>query len=186
MSSALQATMTLEAFLAWEEAQPLRYEFDGFQVRAMTGGTAAHARIQRNMLAALASRLRGGQCEVFGSELKLALADSVRYPKAFVICSRVPGKATHVTDPVVVFEVVSPSSSRTDRIVKPREYGATPSIQRYVILEQDTQAATVFSREHGGWDARVIEGDVAIAMPEIGISVPLAELYEGVELVPFE
>jgi Uma2 family endonuclease len=178
--------MTLEAFLAWEDAQPLRYEFDGFQVRAMTGGTAGHSRIQRNLLAALGSRLRGGPCEVFGSELKIVVADSVRYPDLFVICSRAPDKATYVTDPVAVFEVIGPSTAGVDRIVKAREYGATPSIQRYVILEQDGQAATVSGREHDGWDARVIEGDVELAMPEIGISVPLAELYEGVVLVPYE
>ena len=57
------------------------------------------------------------------------------------------------------------------------------SRERYVILEQDRQAATVFSRDHGGWAGHVLAGEVDLAMPEIGISVPLADLYEGVELV---
>ncbi len=53
MKLALRKPMTLEEFLAWEEGQPLRYEFDGFQPVAMTGGTFIHAAIQRNLLFAL-------------------------------------------------------------------------------------------------------------------------------------
>ena len=59
-------------------------------------------------------------------------------------------KTTVIRDPVVVFEVLSESTSRTDRIEKLREYGATPSIQRYIILEQDTIAATVYVRKGYG------------------------------------
>ena len=51
-----------------------------------------------------------------------------------------------------------------------------------MILEQDRQAATVFSRDHGNWAGHVMAGEMDLAMPEIGISIPLAELYTGVEL----
>ena len=56
-----------------------------------------------------------------------------------------------VREPVVVFEVLSESTSRTDRIEKLRDYGATPSIQRYVMLEQNQIAATVFYRDGSRW-----------------------------------
>jgi Uma2 family endonuclease len=183
MSTAMRQTMTVEAFLDWEESQPTRYEFDGFRPHAMTGGSADHSRVQRNLIMALGSRLRGGPCEAFGSELKILVAGSVRYPDAFVTCSPVQGKAPFVTDPVVVFEIISPSTSGVDRIIKNQEYRDTPSIQRYVILEQDRQAATVFSRDHGDWAGHLIADDAELAMPEIGISIPLEELYTGVELV---
>ena len=88
---------------------------------------------------------------------------------------------TIVPEPVVVFEVLSPTTSRTDRIEKLREYQATASIQRYVILEQDSIAATVFSRMGADWIARALtEGDV-LRMPEIGIELGLAEIYVDVE-----
>ena len=182
MSTALHRPMTVEAFLEWEEGQPTRHEFDGFQPRAMTGGSADHSRVQRNLIMALGSRLQGRPCEAFGRELKILAAGSVRYPDAFVTCSPVKGKATLVEDPVVVFEIISPSTSGVDRIIKNQEYRDTPSIQRYVILEQDRQAATVFSRDHGDWAGHLLAGDTALAMPEIGVSIPLAELYAGVEL----
>ena len=182
MSTALRQPMTLAAFLDWEDSQPIRYEFDGFRPCAMTGGSVNHSRVQRNLIAALTLRLRGSSCEPFGSELKLQVAGSARYPDAFVTCSPAQGKATFLTDPVVVFEIISPSTSGVDRIIKNQEYRDTPSIRRYVILEQDRQAATVFSRDHGDWAGHVIAGEVDLAMPEINISVPLAELYTGVEL----
>jgi Uma2 family endonuclease len=181
MSIALRAPMTLAAFLDWESRQPVRYEFDGFHPVAMTGGSAAHAGIQRNLILALGTRLRGGPCQVFGSDLKIRAADAIRYPDAFVVCAPVPPDATVVTAPTVVFEVISPSTSGTDRIVKNREYRDTPSIQRYVILEQASIAATVHTRSGGAWAVDFLVGaEAELAMPEIGIAVPLAELYDGV------
>lgn len=179
MSAALQHTMTLAEFLDWENRQPLKYEFDGFQPVAMTGGTAAHAFIQVNLIRALGNRLRGGPCRAVGSELKIQVAGRIRYPDAFVVCALVPVDATVVTEPVIVFEILSASTSDTDRIEKNREYRDTPSIQRYVILEQTLQAATVFSRDRDDWVGHILIGDVDLPLPEIVATVPLQELYEG-------
>jgi Uma2 family endonuclease len=68
MSAALKAPMTLEAFLDWESRQEIKYEFDGFQPVAMTGGIWNHSAIQANIIAALRSRLRGGPCRIVGSD----------------------------------------------------------------------------------------------------------------------
>ena len=62
MNVALGRTRTVEPFLAWEDRQALRYEYDGTAIRAMTGGTAAHAPVQRNLLYSLTGRLRGKPC----------------------------------------------------------------------------------------------------------------------------
>ncbi len=87
MSVAVRRPMTMEAFLAWEEGQELRWEFDGFAPTAMTGGTAGHSAIQRNLVAALTPRLRGNPCQVYTADLKIRTAGSIRYPDAFVVCS---------------------------------------------------------------------------------------------------
>ena len=181
MGTALRKPMTLREFLVWEERQELRYEFDGFQPVAMTGGTAEHSLIQGNLINALLNRLRGGPCRAHGSDLKIGVAGRIRYPDAFVVCSPVPRGATVITEPVVVFEILSASTSVLDRVVKNEEYRDTPSIQRYVILEQLRQAATVFSRQDDDWVGHIATGDAELAMPEIGIKLPLAELYQDVE-----
>jgi Uma2 family endonuclease len=184
MNLALRKPMTLAEFLEWEAQQPLRYEFDGFQPVAMVGGTAAHSRIQGNLALALISRLRGRPCQFHGSDLKIEVAGSIRYPDGFVVCSPIANTSTVVTDPVVIFEVLSPSTSGRDRVTKNREYQATPSVQRYVMLEQDRIAATVFARINGDWAGHLLLDDAILKMPEIGIEVPLAEFYEGLELAP--
>jgi Uma2 family endonuclease len=97
------------------------------------------------------------------------------------VFARVAHGATVVNDPAVVFEILSPSTAMVDRIVKNQEYRDTPSTRRYVMLEQDQQAATIFARAGDDWVGHVVSGDVVLDMPEIGIAVPLAELYEGVE-----
>ncbi len=174
--------MTVAEFLDWEEKQELRWEFDGFEPVAMTGGTMAHATIGDNIRFALRSRLSGSPCRARGPALKIEVAGRLRYPDAFVVCTPVSPQSSVVTDPVVVFEVLSESTSRIDRITKLREYSATPSIQRYVILEQDAIAAMVFVRKGSDLVAEALTAADVLHMPEIGIEIPMAEFYEGIEL----
>jgi Uma2 family endonuclease len=180
MSLALRKPITLADFLLWEERQPLRYEFDGLDPVAMTGGTRAHADIQANLTAALRTRLRGKPCQFYGSDLKIRTAgDHIRYPDGFVTCTGGENASTMVSDPVVIFEVLSPSTAATDRITKAREYQAMPSVQRYVMLEQDRIGATVYTRASGDWKHQILIEDSILALPEIGVELPLTELYEG-------
>ena len=181
MNVALRQRMTLQQFLAWEERQELRYEFDGFSPVAMTGGTAGHEIICLNLTASLLARLRGKPCRPYGSNLKIEVMGRIRYPDAFVACGPVARSSTVITDPVVIFEVLSESTARTDRIDKNREYASTASVRRYVMLEQDQIAATVFERVGDAWVGGILAADDTIRMPEIGIEIPLAELYEGLD-----
>ncbi|WP_284947082.1 Uma2 family endonuclease [Acidisoma cladoniae] len=183
MNVALRTGITIDQFLAWEHRQELRYEFDGFQPVAMPGGTEAHAGIQRNLIIALGTRLRGQPCRPYGSELKIEVAGRIRYPDAFVICTPVPPRSTVVQDPVVVFEILSAGTAHTDVVTKNAEYRATPSIQRYVILTQTDAGATVFSRKGEDWVAEIVQADDVLRLNEIGIEIPLAEIYADIALV---
>ena len=181
MNLALRKPMTLAEFLEWEERQPLRYEFDGIGPVAMTGGTYGHSTIQGNLATAVGGRLRGKRCRFHGSHLKFQVAEGhVRYPDGMVLCSPIDRTATVVYDPVVVFEVLSPSTARDDRIVKAREYQATPSVQRYVMLEQDGVSATVYARSGETWTHEILIADSILSLPEIDVELPLAELYDGI------
>jgi len=186
MNIPLRKPMTLAEFLEWESKQELRHEFDGIQPIAMAGGTFAHATIQANLAVSLTTRLRGKPCRFVGSDLKIEVAGSARYPDGIVVCSPVANSATIVNDPVVIFEVLSPSTASTDRTIKAREYQATPSVQRYVMLEQDRVAATVYARTDGEWNVQILLKDALLSMPEIGVEIPLPEFYEGLDLTPPE
>jgi hypothetical protein len=91
-------------------------------------------------------------------------------------------RSTVVSDPVVIFEVLSESTARTDIVTKNHEYAATPSVMRYVILAQDEIGGVMFERIGGDWIGHVLGTDAVLRIPEIGIEVSLAEFYEGVDL----
>jgi Uma2 family endonuclease len=177
--------MTRDEFLTWAEVQRARYEFDGFVPVAMTGGTVGHSRIIRNIHAAPGSRLKGSGCEPLGPDAGVAtVGDAVRYPDALVTCTRAQSTDRLVPGVVVVFEVLSPSSGRVDRIEKLLEYRAVPTIRRYVILEYSGAGMTVHTRANGEapWTTTALTGDDVLSMPEIGIDVPVAAFYEGTDL----
>jgi len=190
MADALAQPMTLESFLAWEERQELRYEFDGFRPIARTGGTYAHARIQTSLLRCLGDRLDGKPCKAVGSQLKVQTANGIRYPDAFIIGSPIPLNATVAHDPVIIFEILSPSTANDDLGAKKAEYQDLASVQSYIVLQQTHRSAQVFRRvgetiaddeKSGEWIFEFVVGpDAMIALPEIGVTIPLAEIYDGV------
>ena len=110
MSAALKP-LTLDEFLAWERAQPARYEFDGVQPVAMTGGSRAHSRVGTRLVVALGSRVRP-PCEPFGPDLKVPAIGRIRYPVASVVCGA-SDETSDLVEPTVVCEVVSPTTELT-------------------------------------------------------------------------
>ena len=182
MNVALRPPMTVDEFLAWEREQELRYEFDGFAVHAMNGGTLAHSMIATNLVLLLQGRFQSGPCKAFRGDVKILVAGRVRYPDAVVTCSPIATDSDIVPEPVVVFEVLSTGTASVDRVSKNAEYRATPSIQHYVMLEQKRMAATVFSRRGDAWLGVLLIGDVALELPAIGVEVPLSALYTGLDV----
>lgn len=182
MNVALRKPMTQDEFFAWAEAQDGRYEFDGFQPVAMTGGSRTHARIGLNIAAELRERLRGTPCEPFGPDAGVqTVGRAVRYPDCAVSCAPDGDRDHLVSNPVIIFEVVSPSSIREGRILKPNEYAAVPTIRRYVIVEQTVIGATVLWREGDEpWRFQTLKAGDTLALPEIGIKLPLDSFYERV------
>jgi Uma2 family endonuclease len=174
MSASLKP-LTVDEFLAWERAQELRFEFDGIQPVAMTGGSLAHNRVTTRLTVALVQRVKP-PCEPLGPELKVLTPGRVRYPDATIICSE-PDDGSDIVSPIVVFEVLSPSTALTDRRVKAVEYAGVPGILAYVMLETDRPEITV-RRRSTGWEAETFEGlDAELPLPEVGVTIPLAAVY---------
>ena len=115
--------------------------------------------------------------------MKIVAGGKVRYPDVLVTCSPVANDATVIEHPVAVFEVVSHDNQRTDRIEKVQDYRATPSIRRYVILEQKFIGATVFVRMGEEWIASALGDGATLPLPELGIELPLDECYAGLDML---
>jgi Uma2 family endonuclease len=181
MPSAAEKLMCLEEFLDWERKQPRRHEFANGVVTLMTGGSAAHVTIAMNLAFALRDALRGSACP-FGSDMKVIANGTVRYPDVSVVCRRIDDKQDQITEPVVIIEVLSPTTERVDRGRKKFDYFATPSIRQYAIVEQDERRIDLYTRTATGWTNEVITGDAPLNLTSIGVVLGLDTIYEDTEL----
>jgi len=182
MSNVAEQLMSLDEFLAWERDQPERYEYAGGVVTMMTGGSAAHVTIAMNLAFALRHALRGTGCRPLGSDMKVIANHTVRYPDISVICHPVGDRDSYLSDPVVIIEVISPSTEREDRGRKKFDYFATPSIRQYALIEQDERRIDLYTRAGASWIDEIVEGDAVLKLSSISVEINLDVIYEDTEL----
>jgi len=180
------ADLSLEGFLAWEEAQELRYERVGGVVRAMAGGTRGHDKIAGNLRFALREAARRRGCEAFGSDVKVVSPrGDVMYPDVTVRCGPRNDRLTTVDDPLLVVEVLSESTWRHDLILKRLAYKTIPSLRVILYVAQDQARVDVVRRgPDGRWDddEPAIGLDSVLSLPELGVELPLSELYADTDV----
>ena len=173
---------TLAEFLAWERQQELAHEFDGVSVRPMNGGTVSHYWIATKLLMLLHAAVDQSRFRVVPSGVKVILGDHVRYPDLIVAARFDDTRVDVVPEPIVVVEVLSPSSTTIDAVTKNLEYRNTASIQQYLILAQDAVAATMWSRDGENWVGTLLSGDALLPFPALDVTVRLADIYDGVSM----
>ena len=181
--------ISVRDYLAGERTANHKHEYvEGF-VYAMGGGTNAHNRIATNGTGMLYAQLRGKPCQVFNSDTKIRvrLAKGTRfyYPDPSVICRPNPPGDTYQDAPVVIVEVISESTRRTDEFEKRDAYLSIDSLSVYLLVEQSAFASIVHRRTGSGFERETYLGQEAVVpLPEIGCNLPLAELYDNVEFLP--
>lgn len=182
MAGAAKNLMSLDEFLAWERDQPEAYEFADGVVTMMTGGSLDHSTIASNLRTALYAKLRGTGCLPFRGDAKVLVNGAIRYPDLSVTCSPIRGSEEIVPDPVVVIEIVSPSTERLDRGRKKLDYFATPSIKQYAIVEQDERLIDLYTRTDSGWFNEIISDDRPLRLTAIDVEIDLDAIYDDTEL----
>jgi len=175
--------MDKDTFLAWAQGREGRFELVERRVVMMVGGSKTHALIASQLMRALWARIDVTKWVVLGSDLAVDVGpDSLRYPDAIV--DSVGGqRALVATAPVLIAEVLSPSSATLDLGDKAAEYLRLPSLATYLVLSQDEIKAWVYlkgAEEHAGPEP-IRGADATIRVPALGIELPLAEIYRGVE-----
>lgn len=170
------------AFLAWENRRRGRYELVGGEIRAMAGGTRAYDLACGNALVALRAALRGRGCDVHGSNLKVVTPSGlVTYPDVFVRCGPLADTATECGDPVLIVEVLSPSTRGEDLVRKRHDYQTIPTLAHLLYAYPDHVEVELASREPDGSWRSVFHRDPAatLDLPGLGVRLQVADLYEG-------
>lgn len=180
MNVQLPVQMDQKTFLAWVQRQEERYELDRGRVIMMTGGSRAHWQITANLVEVLRARLSLEQYAVlpeFGVRLDTG---SVRFPDILVDRASEPPTDLTASAPVMIAEVLSPSSERIDLGDKAAEYLRLPSLQVYLVVAQDEMKIWVWRRGAEGFGSgpTVLSGaEATIRIPSIAIEIPFAEIY---------
>jgi len=176
---------TVDEFLAWEAKQEERFEFVGGVVRMMAGGSANHDLLTMNMGGLLRDYARARGCRVHGTMLKVrSPLGAIMYPDCFIRCGPHKGDVTVVDDPVMVAEVLSPSTEQHDLTRKRWAYQAIPTLEMLLFVDAETARVEMVTRDgEGTWRSRIVEGFAArIALPSENLVLALADLYEGTDL----
>jgi Uma2 family endonuclease len=183
MDSVLDRPWTTETFLAWEDRQEGKHEFDGNQVVPMTGGSVAHQEIVFNLRVLLGRLLAGTPLRAL-QEMRLRVGQRIRYPDVLVCAGPVDQALRTLDDAVVLFEVLSDDTAATDRVAKLIDYAAVPSLHYYIMLEQASRAAIICKRVAAGAWTTQAHTEHAIELPELALVLPLDDIYQGLSLPP--
>jgi Uma2 family endonuclease len=181
--------VSVEDYLAGELLSPVKHEYVGGFVYARADTRNLHNIIVANTTGSIHTRLRGKTCRPFNSDTKvrIRLPSQFRfyYPDALVVCRQNAASVSYQDEPVVIFEVLSKGTRRIDEGEKKDAYLTIPSLGVYALIEQETAAVVVHRRTSGGFVREVYKGlQAVIPLAEIGIDLPLAEVYETVEFTP--
>lgn len=184
--------MSVEEYLAFETDGDVRHEYLGGYLYAMAGAKTVHNRIALSFLGSLYTQLRGQTCEPFNSDMKvrIQMASHTRfyYPDGMVVCSANPTDDPYQDQPVVVAEVISESTRRTDEGEKREAYLSIPSLRVYLLIEIDKPQVVAYRRDDtNGFRSELYSGlDAVVPLEEVEASLPLRELYQRVEFPPVE
>lgn len=184
MATNARRLLTVEEFLEIEftgnEGHCL--ELDNGTIRLMAGGSAAHARVQTNILGTLFARLKGSGCSPYGSDMGVRTHDlSLRYPDVSVFCGREGpenDKLKQFDDPKLVVEVLSPSTRQEDENVKLHEYQALASLEAILLVDPETEAIRLLTRRNSrGWQDTDLEKGSDVVVEGLDVTLAWAEIF---------
>lgn len=184
-----RSIFSLAEYFAQEEQAEDRSEFYEGEIFAMAGGTANHNLITINVTASLRDAVRNKPCKAFMADMRLLVKrrQLYTYPDVMVICGPLqyaPGRNDTVTNPVLIVEVLSPSTEAYDRGKKFEFYRTIDSLKEYVLVDQ----SRLYVERHrplglGRWEMTAFTApEEALFLESVDVELTLGAIYDGVEL----
>lgn len=181
-----QTYLTPEEYLAWERKQSFKNEYHNGQIIVMSGASRAHNRITVDITVQLSNQLMDGECEVFAGDMRVRTSPTVSYyyPDVIVVCGE-PRFEDDTFDtllnPILVVEVLSPSTAAYDRGEKFEYYKQLTSLQEYILVSQDRVRVEHYRRQGTQWTHNTFQYlEDTLSLPSIKCKVPLPAIYRRV------
>jgi Uma2 family endonuclease len=181
-----QNYVSADEYLRWEEKQEEKHEYIDGQVYAMAGASENHVDITTNLTVILSNHLRGKDCKLFPSDMRLNIASKkiYYYPDLLVTCDeRDRFNKKQKNYPCLIIEVLSESTESKDRGVKFANYQTIQSLQEYVLISQWEQRVEVFRRSEKFWVLQTYTVGELIELQSINLQISIDAIYEDVDLL---
>ena len=181
-----QTYLTPEEYLTWERKQPFKNEYHNGQIVAMSGASRWHNRITVDITIQLGNQLMDSDCEVFAGEMRVRTSPTVSYlyPDVIVVCGEPrfeDDTFDTLLDPIVVIEVLSPSTAAYDRGEKFESYKQLTSLQEYILISQNKVRVEHYYRQEAQWNRNTFQHlEDLLSLPSIECEVPLRAIYRRV------
>jgi len=170
----------IQSYLQSELIRDTKHELVNGKVYAMAGASKNHERLSGNIYAEFRNHLKGNPCETFSSDMKVKVGASFFYPDVMVVCDDKIENDYYTESPIIVVEVLSKSTRRTDETIKLMSYINISSVQEYVIVEQDIVDLQVLRRDENWLPKHYFLGDEVI-FESIGLTLSVEDIYDRVQ-----
>ena len=175
----LDYLISVEDYLNGELIAETKHELIDGAVYAMVGTSGNHDRIAGNVYSEFRSHLKNLPCEPFGSDVKVRVGSNFFYPDVIVDCHFDESQPYYTETPIIIVEVLSKTTRRNDKTVKLANYLKLPTLQEYVMIEQDYVEVEVLRRSEGWVSKHYYLGD-DVTFEAIDLTLPVEVIYQRV------
>jgi Uma2 family endonuclease len=172
--------LTEEEYLKTEPDSEVKREYIDGQVYAMSGAGYNHNCISANVLREFSNHLKGTPCATFMADIKVKMGKNYVYPDVLVDCTKMSGNDYFSTNPVIIVEVLSRSTRKMDLTTKLVRYINLPSLQEYVLIEQDIVSVQVLRKCNHWLSEYYFLGDT-VTFTAIDLTLTVEEIYDRVD-----
>ena len=168
-----------EEYLSGEKISAIKHELIDGHVYAMAGASENHVLITGNVHGELRNHLKGDPCAPYMADMKLKIDQNFYYPDVMVCCDEGHSESYFKQSPVLIAEVLSNSTYRTDKGLKAEQYRTIPSLLEYLLVEQDRCDVELMRRREGWISHHYFLGD-ELLLESVGLTLPVSEIYQRV------
>jgi Uma2 family endonuclease len=172
-----------------EKTAEVRHEYVAGEIYARAGASAAHIRITRDLAGAIERRLAPNRCDIFNADMRVRIRRSGQqlgyYPDVVVTCPRVPDDTLELEAPLIIAEVLSPSTARTDKHEKFANYATLASLRHYILVSTDAARVLHYRRgdaDEWGQPEELLGLDALLRLDALGIEILLSDIYARVSV----
>lgn len=184
-----RATYTVEHYLQLERAGEARHEYHAGQISALAGGSERHNLIAAHILGILYAQVRGRHCKAYPGDMRVEVAKArlYTYPDISIVCGAAifdDGESDTLLNPMVLFEILSPSTEKDDRGKKFEYYRAITTLREYILVSQESRLIEQYTRQTDNTWLLTVHDTPASRMDlaSVGCTLLLADVYEDIAL----